>query len=194
MHIHTTFSTMDSAVVPQQNLDTIDLVRHADIIGISDHFEHFMPNRYEDYCDALDAYGFLRGTEVNGHESAPMAAEYDFDYYVYHCWGSEYNDYVEIQRLLRTNKPVIIAHPYALDTDLNRVPEECYVELNNRYLWRYDWKTMLRPFVNKFQWVINSDAHQPNWLNQNYAMRVAEELGISQTILFEKKEAVAVEF
>ena len=194
LHIHSIFSSMDSAVVPQQNFDTIAFAKHADIVGISDHFEHFMPHRFNDYKEALDVYGFLVGTEVNGHESVDIATKYDFDYYIYHCWGEISDDYTAVQRLIRTNKPVIIAHPYATETDLNKIPEECYVEINNRYIWRYNWKKELAPFKNKFRWIISSDAHQPNWLNQNIARKVAEYLGIEETILFEKKEPILAEF
>ena len=193
LHIHTIFSSGDSAVVPQQNLDTIAFAKHVDVVGISDHFENFMPHRFQDYKEALDIYGFLVGVEVNGYESVPMAVDYNFDYYIYHCWGDVSDDYLMVKRLLKTEKPVIIAHPYATQTDLHRVPEECYVEINNRYIWRYDWRKELAPFKNKFRWVISSDAHQPNWLNQNYARQVAKELEIEETILFAKKKPISME-
>jgi hypothetical protein len=31
---------------------------------------------------------------------------------------------------------VIVAHPTAFDTDLGRVPSECLIEINNRYVWK----------------------------------------------------------
>jgi hypothetical protein len=114
-----------------------------------------------------------------------MAVEHDFDYYIYHCWGDVEADYLAIERLLQPGKPVIIAHPYAIGTDLNRIPTDCLVEINNRYIWRTDWTNgQLTPFINTFRWVISSDAHQPHWLNQNYARQVAEQLGICETLLF----------
>jgi hypothetical protein len=56
------------------------------------------------------------------------------------------------------------------------------VEVNNRYSWRDDWRKSLGPWV--FRFVISSDAHQPNWLNQTYARYVAAALGIRETLLF----------
>jgi histidinol phosphatase-like PHP family hydrolase len=188
LHIHTTFSATDSKVVPEQTIEMVAFANHAEIVGISDHLEHFMPDRYREYCEKVRSFNFLVGTEVNGHQSVPMAIEYEFDYYIYHCWGHEDKDYIALQNLISTGKPVIIAHPYATKTDLKRIPENCYIEINNRYIWLFDWKKMITPFKDKFQWVIGSDAHQPNWLNQNIARRVAEELGIEETILFPKKE------
>jgi len=35
-----------------------------------------------------------------------------------------------------------------------------------------------------FSFVIDSDAHQPHWLNQNIARYVARELEITETLLF----------
>jgi hypothetical protein len=130
------------------------------------------------------------GTEVNGHESIDLAIRYDFDYYIYHCRGNEPLDYTGIDRLSETGKPVIIAHPYVTDTELNKISENSIVEINNRYIWRYDWKAILKPFVNKFRWVFGSDAHQPNWLNQTIAHRVGHELGISETVLFREPKGL----
>jgi hypothetical protein len=39
-------------------------------------------------------------------------------------------------------------------------------------------------YVNSRHFVISSDAHQPNWLNQNVARHVCQVLGIRETILF----------
>jgi len=188
LHIHTIFSETDSQVVPQQTLEMVSFAKHADIIGISDHFEHFVPHRYDEYCQKVRSYNFRVGTEVNGHKSVPFALQYEFDYYIYHCWGNEEKDYDALIDLISAGKPVIVAHPYATGTDLERIPENCCVEINNRYIWRYDWRKILSPYVGKFRWVIGSDAHQPNWLNQNIARQVAKELGIKETLLFDLKE------
>jgi hypothetical protein len=192
LHIHTTFSATDSQVVPEQTVEMVAFAHHADIVGISDHFEHFIPHLYQEYCNTVRSFNFVVGTEVNGHQSVPQAVLFEFDYYIYHCWGSEDKDYVALHDLLATGKPVIIAHPYATRTDLSRIPENCYVEINNRYIWRFDWRKLINPYKDKFQWVIGSDAHQPHWLNQNIARCVAEEMGIKETILFKKKEPVFV--
>lgn len=184
LHIHTIFSATDSQVVPAQNLETIAFIAHAEIVGISDHFEHFMPHRYHEYYDAVKSYNFKVGSEVNGHESVPLAVQFEFDYYIYHCWGHINEDYEALKVLISIGKPVIVAHPYATETDLDRLPENCLVEINNRYIWRFDWKKLVAPYINKFRWVIGSDAHQPHWLNQNYARQVAREMGIKEAILF----------
>ena len=185
LHIHTVFSSDDSAVLPEQTVELVAFTKHAKIAGISDHFESFMPHRYSEYVETVRKSGLLVGTEVNGHTSVDMAIDYDFDYYIYHCWGNEPQDYPGFERLMeKTGKPVILAHPYAIGTDLTKIPEGSIVEINNRYIWRCDWKKELTPFIRKFRWVFNSDAHQPNWLNQAIARRVGEELGIEETILF----------
>jgi histidinol phosphatase-like PHP family hydrolase len=162
----------------------VAFAKHSKIIGISDHFEMFMPGRWMDYKSEVQKYGFLLGTEINGHQSVGEALKYDFEYYVYHCWGHEPNDYVALLTLQKSGKPVVVAHPYATGTDLNKISEGSIVEINNRYVWRYNWREFLVPFVNKFRWVLSSDAHQPNWLNQQIAVKVAEELKIKETILF----------
>jgi histidinol phosphatase-like PHP family hydrolase len=184
LHIHTIFSATDSQVVPQQTPETVAFASHAEIVGISDHFEHFMPHRYDEYCEAVKSFNFRVGTEVNGHASVPLAIQYEFDYYIYHCWGNVDADYEALNDLISTGKPTIVAHPYATETDLSHLPENCLVEINNRYIWRFDWKKLIAPYQNKFRWVIGSDAHQPHWLNQNYAQQVAREMGIRETILF----------
>ena len=84
-----------------------------------------------------------------------------------------------------TGKPVIIAHPYAFNTNLDKIPHECYIEINNRYIWRFDWKSYLSDYINDFRFILSSDAHQPNWLNQNVASYVADELGIRETLIFD---------
>lgn len=186
LHIHTVFSSRDSSVVSQQTVQLVAFTKHARIVGISDHFDNFMPNQYNEYANEVRKYGLLVGAEVDGHKSVDLAIEYEFDYYIYHCWGNQMKDYDGFDKLLTTGKPVVIAHPCAVDTDLNRIHQNSLVEINNRYIWRYDWKRVLKPFIKKFRWIFSSDAHQPNWLNQTIARRVGQELGISETILFEK--------
>jgi hypothetical protein len=111
------------------------------------------------------------------------AIQYPFEYYVYHCYNRDL-DYQGAEKLLSTGKPVIIAHPQALDTNLKKVPKECYIEINNRYVWRFNWLPYYKPFVGSFRFVLGSDAHQPNWLNHTIALYVANELGVKNTILF----------
>ncbi|NJK84692.1 MAG: hypothetical protein HC906_00595 [Bacteroidales bacterium] len=183
LHIHTIYSTGDSAVVPEQTIKLVSKINHAEIIGISDHFE-YLGDVYEKYRDEVYSYRFKLGTEVDGSRSVEAAAKLDFDYYIYHCWDSNPEDYRSVHKLLNTGKPVIIAHPYATGTKLEKIPEECYVEINNRYVYRYDWKAFFSGFTKKFRFVLSSDAHQPNWLNQNVSRMVAEELGIQETLLF----------
>jgi histidinol phosphatase-like PHP family hydrolase len=184
LHIHTVFSSIDSAVLPQQTIEMVAFAKHAEIVGISDHFEMFMPDGWEEYKRKVKKFDFRLGTEINGHQSVDQALNYNFEYYIYHCWGHEKNDYLGLEKLQKSGKPVIVAHPYATGTDLNKIPEKSFVEINNRYVWKYDWRSFLSPFKNKFRWVLSSDAHQPNWLNQQIAQRVAEELEISETLLF----------
>ena len=184
LHIHTTYSSFDSAVVSEQTIEMVAFAKHAEIVGISDHFEMFMPQRWEEYKNEVRKFGFRLGAEVNGHGSVDNALAFDFDYYVYHCWGHQSADYIGFEKLCSKGKPVIIAHPYATETDLKKIPDGSIVELNNRYIWHYDWKKFLLPYIRKFRWVFSSDAHQPNWLNHVICRRVGEELGIQETILF----------
>ena len=188
LHIHTIFSEHDSAVVPQQTPELIYRVKHAEVIGISDHFESITRKHYAAYRDEVRKFGFKLGAEVDGHESVEEAASLEFDYYIYHCRDNNF-DYSGIDMLLSTGKPVIIAHPYVFNTNLNKIPDACFVEVNNRYIWRFDWKNYLEKFLNKFRFVISSDAHQPNWLNQNVARYVAEQLGIKETMVFAQQTA-----
>jgi len=182
LHIHTVFSSLDSAVVPEQTPELIAEVGHAKRIGISDHFEHFN-HRFEEYRSRLTRLGFFVGTEVDGSEYVQDAASLDFDYYIYHCRDRK-REYRGIETLLATGKPVVIPHPMMLDTNLNKVPSVCYVEINNRYVWRDDWVNKIGPFVGRFPFIIGSDAHQPLWLNQNVARYVANELAVEETIVF----------
>ena len=80
---------------------------------------------------------------------------------------------------------MIVAHPHAIGTRLARVPTACRVEINNRYIWRGDWRSYYAPHAQRFRFVLSSDAHQPNWLNQSVARHVAEQLGIAEDLLFD---------
>ncbi len=182
LHIHTVFSDRDSSVVPEQTPELIALIAHARVIGISDHFEHFADAAYDEYVERVRSLNMLVGTEVDGSASVDFAASLAFDYYIYHCRDTA-EDYRGIDRLLATGRPVIIAHPNALGTDLARVPEACLVEINNRYIWRCDWTAFYEPYRDRFRFVISSDAHQPHWLNQSVARRVAAELGIQEQLI-----------
>jgi hypothetical protein len=145
--------------------------------------EYLSGETYETYQREVRSYDLLVGTEVDGAAWTSMAVELDFDYYIYHCRDRR-EEYLGAEKLLETAKPVIIAHPLAMDTNLDRVPPQCLVEINNRYIWRNDWKTRLSPYRGRFRFVIGSDAHQPHWLNQNIARRVAAELGVEETLLY----------
>lgn len=183
LHIHTVFSTGDSAIVKQQTIDLIAFVRHAQIIGISDHFEYIDGDLFDIYRKTVLARGLKLGTEVAGGEYAKEAAAYPFEYYIYHC-PDERKHYRGFEKLLETGKPAVIAHPMAMGTDFRKLPEDCLVEINNRYIWRGDWRKEYTPFLQKFRFILSSDAHQPNWLNQNVARYVAAELGVTETLLF----------
>ncbi|MCG6942467.1 MAG: hypothetical protein LJE69_14600 [Thiohalocapsa sp.] len=183
LHIHSTWSDKDGAVVPEQTIGLIAATGHARIRGISDHFE-MVVDRWDDYRAEVMAAGLRVGTEINGHEWAPAALDADCDYRIFHCWDRA-ADYRALEALLADGKPVIVAHPNALGTDLDRVPPECLVELNNRYIWRCDWRAEYGPWAERFRFVISSDAHQPNWLGQSIARHVAAELGIAETLVFQ---------
>ena len=182
LHSHTTFSQYDSSVVPEQTPELIARVKHASVVGISDHFEHIVENAYDRYVDRLRSLNVLVGTEVDGASSVDQAASLEFDYYIYHCYD-RLADYRAAERLLATDKPVIIAHPNALHTNLERVPPECLVEINNRYVWQTDWLAFYGRYKGRFRYVISSDAHQPTWLAQSVARRAAAELDIRETLL-----------
>ena len=38
LHIHTTYSTSDTSVVPEQTIALVASLKHARIVGLSDHF------------------------------------------------------------------------------------------------------------------------------------------------------------
>ncbi len=184
LHIHTTYSSADHSIVPEQTVELIAAVKHARVIGISDHLEAIYPVKIDEYLNDVRSHGLKVGVEVNGHEWAGIATTVDTDYYIYHCYDTE-ADYKGAQKLLTLGKPVIIAHPQFLKTNLDKVPEGCFIELNNRYVWRGDWQSGYYSRVkDRFRFVVGSDAHQPNWLNQNLARYVMNELGITETLLF----------
>jgi histidinol phosphatase-like PHP family hydrolase len=183
LHIHTVYSSGDSAVVPEQTIDLIRKVRHARTIGISDHFEYLVDKEtFSKYEKEVRAAGFKLGMEVSGHALVSEAVKRSNDYFVYHCSRKE--DYTALEHLLATKKPVIIAHPLILGTDLNMIPPECYIEINNRYIWQSNWRAGLYNHVHRCKFVVSSDAHQPHWLNQNMARAVCRELGIRESLIF----------
>jgi histidinol phosphatase-like PHP family hydrolase len=183
LHIHTTYSQSDSSVVPEQTIALVAAVQHARIVGISDHFENLVDGRFGIYEKEIRAADLKVGIEVDGHAWVDQAANYNVDYFIFHC-RDRAADYRSLERLLATRRPVIIAHPNALDTDLNRVPGECLVEINNRYVWRSDWERFYGPFKDRFKFVLGSDAHQPNWLGQSVARHAANRLGVEEHLVF----------
>jgi len=183
LHIHTTYSTSDSAVVPEQTVALVAAVQHAGIVGISDHFECLVNGGFEGYEKEIRQAGLKVGVEVDGNPWVDEAIKYDVDYYIFHC-RDQIADYRSLDKLITTSKPVIIAHPNVFHTNLNQVPSECLIELNNRYIWRADWHQYYGPFTNRFKFVIGSDAHQPNWLGQAVARYAAAQLGIEEHLVF----------
>ena len=184
LHIHSRYSTGDSSVVEQQTIALIAAVKHARSIGISDHFDYVCDEAvFHTYKNEIRSHGLKVGVEVDGSRWVERASVVDCDYYVYHCRDSG-EEYRGLETLVETGKPVITAHPFILGTDLKKVPPESFIEINNRYIWRCDWRTLLPPLVSHRRFVISSDAHQPNWLNQNVARYVCREVGIEETILF----------
>jgi hypothetical protein len=183
LHIHTTYSTSDSAVVAEQTVALVAAVKHADMVGISDHFECLVDGDFEGYKRELRQLGLKVGVEVDGHPWVAEAVNYDVDYYIFHCRDHK-ADYRSLEKLLTAGKPVIIAHPNALDTNLNQVPAECLIELNNRYIWRTDWRQYYGPFANQFKFILGSDAHQPHWLSQTVAHYAAVQLNIEEHLVF----------
>ena len=166
----------------------IKSVRHASIEGISDHFEYLVDNDiYRQYDAEVRSAGFRVGMEVNGHALVTGAVKKNNDYFVYHC--SKPQDYKALELLVDTGKPVIIAHPLIMGTVIDKIPPECYIEVNNRYVCRSNWREGFYKYVNTREFIIRSDAHQANWLNQNVARFVCQELGIRETIIFpDRKE------
>jgi hypothetical protein len=182
LHLHTTFSSGDNSVVPEQTLDLVASVRHARVMGCSDHLDGIIDN-FEEYARAVRAHGMHLGTEVGGAEWVSKALELPVEYYVYHCCDKE-EDYRGAEMLAATGKPLIIAHPQLFMPDLSRLPKGCLIEINNRYSWQRDGEELFKACIGRFEFVISSDAHQPHWLNQNVARAVAERLGIRERLLF----------
>jgi hypothetical protein len=163
-------------------VELVARIGHARLIGISDHLEH-VGEAFEEYAREVRAHGLKLGVEVNGAEWVGPALALPVDYYLYHC-RDRAEDYRGAESLAGSGRPVIIAHPNALQTDLSRVSPACLVEINNRYAWRdQGWKA-LAPYVGRFRFVLGSDAHQPHWLNQTAARFIARELGVRETLLF----------
>jgi histidinol phosphatase-like PHP family hydrolase len=183
LHIHTIYSTGDGLIAPEQTVALVAAVKHAEIVGISDHFESLLDGQFEVYEKEVRHAGLKVGVEVDGHTWVSEAVRYPVEYYIFHCRDIT-ADYRGLERLLGTGKPVIVAHPNALSTDLNRVSAECLVEINNRYVFRTDWKRFYAPFIDRFQFILGSDAHQPNWLGQAVAHYVASQLGVNNHLVF----------
>jgi histidinol phosphatase-like PHP family hydrolase len=183
LHVHTVFSRHDGAVVPEQTVELVAGIRHARVLGISDHLE-YVADEFAEYARAVRAHRLRLGVEVNGAEWVDAALDLPVEYYVYHC-RDRAEDYRGAERLAASGRPAIIAHPQALQTDLGRVSPACLIEINNRYAWREQGWRELVPFVGRFRFVIGSDAHQPHWLNQTVARFIARELGVPETLLFE---------
>ncbi len=85
LHIHTTYSTNDSAVAPEQTVALVAAVEHAGIVGISDHFESLVDGYFEIYEREIRQAGLKVGVEVDGHAWAAEATNYILDYYIFHC-------------------------------------------------------------------------------------------------------------
>lgn len=183
LHIHTTYSVGDSSVVPAQTIELVAAVRHARVVGISDHFEYLLDGVFERYEGEVRRAGLKLGVEVDGHAWVGDATGYPVDYDLFHC-RDRGADYCALEHLLATGKPVIVAHPNALGTDLKRVPPDSLVEINNRYVWHTDWRSYYAPFRDRFRFVIGSDAHQPNWLGQAVARHAAAVLDIREHRIF----------
>ena len=183
LHIHTTYSSGDRAVVPGQTMELIASMKHAEVTGISDHVEYLTGSAFDAYSSEAKSRGFRLGAEINNVEDVDFALSLPLEYRVFHCYDEDIC-YEAAGKMVESGQPLIIAHPMAVGTDLSRIPEGCYVEINNRYIWRGDWKTFFAPWAEHFDFVFSSDAHQPHWLNQNVARYVGKELGIQETLLF----------
>jgi len=191
LHIHTVFSTGDSSVVSQQTPELIAAVGHAEVVGISDHIEYLHEPIFADYAAEVSTHGFHLGAEIVHHEDVDYALGLPLEYRVFHCYDDD-KYYRDAERLVDSGVPLIIAHPMALGTDLSRLPSEAVVEINNRYIWRNDWRGYYGPWRERFDYVFSSDAHQPNWLGQTLARYVGSQLGIRETLLFQRRERQSV--
>ncbi|RKX77101.1 MAG: hypothetical protein DRP87_10110 [Spirochaetes bacterium] len=186
LHIHTTFSTGDSSIVPEQTVDLIARYPHARIIGISDHLEYVLDNRFDVYKEAVCSKGFYLGIEIGGGKWVSIAVELPVDYYIFHCKDNS-DDYRGLELLIETGKPVIVAHPFIMGTNLKKVPSGSIIEINNRYIWRTSRYRELAEYKGRFDFILSSDAHQPNWLSQHIARSIALELSIEEKLLFPEK-------
>lgn len=146
LHIHTTFSAGDNSVVPEQTVALVASIKHAKTIGISDHFENLVDGVFDVYEKEVRKAGLKVGAEIDGHPWVNAAMGFQLDYFIFHC-RDQTADYRALDLLLSTGKPVIVAHPNALDTDLKRVSTDCLIEINNRYIWRTDWTSYYGPFA-----------------------------------------------
>jgi predicted metal-dependent phosphoesterase TrpH len=106
LHIHTTFSTSDNSVVPEQTVSLVAAVKHAIIVGISDHFECLVNGSFEGYEKEIRQVGLKVGVEVDGHPWVDEATNYDVDYYIFHC-RDQNADYCSIDKLLTTGNRCI---------------------------------------------------------------------------------------
>jgi histidinol phosphatase-like PHP family hydrolase len=184
LHVHTVYSSGDSSVEEKQTVEYIAALDHAEIRGISDHYEYLRGDIFEEYRKKLYQYGFYCGCEVNDSQDALEAVSYPYDYYIYHC-RDKASEYEGAETLLETGKPVIVSHPIAIGADLNKVPTGCILEINNRYIWQADdYMGFFKDHLKRFRFVIGSDAHKPNWLNQVCARHAAAQLGISEYLVF----------
>lgn len=183
LHMHTTYSSGDSSVVGEQTVSLIAELRYADVMGISDHFDYLVDGVFEQYELELRSHGLYVGVEVDGSPLVDEALLCNCDYYIYHCRNRK-QEYRGLEKLLASEKPVIIAHPFMMGTVIEKTPSEGYLEINNRYIWRHDWRRLLAPWVESRKFVLSSDAHQPNWINQTVARYVSCQLGIKETIIF----------
>ena len=148
---------------------------------MSDHLDYVAGEVFPVYEKILRSNNLYVGVEVDGAEWLDEACALNVDYYIYHC-RDRTRDYRGAETLLERGKPVIVAHPNILETNLARVPPDCYLEINNRYIWHTTWDP--GPFKSAFAFVFGSDAHQPHWLNQNIARCAAREMGVEETLLF----------
>jgi PHP family Zn ribbon phosphoesterase len=57
LHIHSTYSATDDYVVPQQTVSLIAAVKHARIVGVTDHFESLVKGTFEAYSAEVRGNG-----------------------------------------------------------------------------------------------------------------------------------------
>ncbi|WP_419660696.1 uncharacterized protein Dvar_10950 [Desulfosarcina variabilis str. Montpellier] len=61
LHIHTTYSATDSVIVPEQTIELVAAVRHARVVGISDHFENLVSGAFKRYAEEVQSAGLKLG-------------------------------------------------------------------------------------------------------------------------------------